>query len=286
MSAAFALPFADSPVAESSPSSESQPIRRQVPSLRNREIFAAVVTGKSHSQAAAEFQLTQPRVTQIVEQVRDWMTQVSRGEDHDYTEIQKLRLAEETLRIQLDGWMRMAMQEWFRSCRESSGKATFLNQATRLATNLARLAGVDVTGKTARALAEQQDRAERLLRAQRAEKPLWVSERESPAAPSEPGDTADATPAPADVCAGQTVPERATIEPGNNENNPYGLVGSEQRADLGGCISLALRHAAPTPVASIPADKPIPKFLDKKVRKRLLALRRERTRAAMRETVG
>jgi hypothetical protein len=303
MSAAFAVPFSDPPVADSSFSSETKPIRRQVPSRRNREIFAAVVMGKSHAGAAAAFGVTQPRVTQIMEQVRDWMTQVSQGEDDDYTEIQKLRLAEETLRIQLDGWMRMAMQEWFKSCQESFGRTTFLSQATRLATNLARLAGVDVTGKTARAKAEEQAREEALSRLQAAEKPLWNSEQQSPGSPSQPQVVADATPIPADVCAERIDHEPAILEFGTEEKNPYGLVGAEQGAGIVGCmsntkctrdprsdtrdacISLTLMHPTPSPASAIPADKPIPRFLDKKVRKRLVALRREQTLAAMRASV-
>jgi hypothetical protein len=42
-----------------------------------------------------------------------------------------------------------------------------------------------------------------------------------------------------------------------------------------------------TPPVAIPrVDKPIPKFLDKKVRKRLLALRRQEARAEALEAVG
>jgi hypothetical protein len=42
-----------------------------------------------------------------------------------------------------------------------------------------------------------------------------------------------------------------------------------------------------TPPASVPrAPKPIPKFLDKKVRKRLLALRRQEARAEALSAVG
>ena len=42
-------------------------------------------------------------------------------------------LAEETLRVQFDGWMRMAMEEWRKSRREGLGRATFLTTAMRLA---------------------------------------------------------------------------------------------------------------------------------------------------------
>jgi hypothetical protein len=160
------------------PPDQREAIRRQIPSQRNREVFAAVAMGKSHSEVAGEFDLTQPRVTQIVRQVREWSSQVAGGERGEFNEVQLLRLAEETLRVQLDGWMRMAMEEWHKSCREGIGRVTFLNAAARLSSNLARLYGVDVTGKTARLKAEQQAKEEyELRRARLAEKALWEAEQ-------------------------------------------------------------------------------------------------------------
>ena len=137
-----------------SPQGEKQVVR-QIPSLRNREVYVAVAAGKSHAEAGQEFGLTQPRVTQIVQQVREWCSQVTHGDGEDFTDLGRLWLAEETLRAQLDGWMRMAMQEWFRTCQEGLGKPVFLNAAMRLSLNLARLHGVDTSGKTARLRAEQ-----------------------------------------------------------------------------------------------------------------------------------
>ena len=95
MSAAAATGFAD--VAVSSPAPEKEAIRRQIPSQRNRDVFAAVALGKSHAEAAKEFGLTQPRVTQIVRQVREWSMQAGGGELGEYNEVQRLRLAEEIL---------------------------------------------------------------------------------------------------------------------------------------------------------------------------------------------
>ena len=57
-------------------------------------------------------------MTQIVRQVREWSTQVAGGERGEFNELQLLRLAEHTLEVQLDGWMRMAMREWRKSRRE------------------------------------------------------------------------------------------------------------------------------------------------------------------------
>src|SRR6187401_2341754 len=116
-----AMPLADVAVSPGPPD-QKETIRRQIPSRRNREVFAAVAMGKSHAEAAEQFGLTQPRVTQIVRQVREWSMQVAGGEMGEFNEVQRLRLAEETLRVQLDGWMRMAMQEWRKSRREGLGR--------------------------------------------------------------------------------------------------------------------------------------------------------------------
>lgn len=265
---------------------QQEAVRRQIPSQRNREVFAAVAMGKSHTEAAKEFGLTQPRVTQIVRQVREWSTQVAGGELGEYNEIQRLRLAEETLRVQLDGWMRMAMAEWRRSRREGLGRVTFLNAASRLSSNLAKLAGADVSGKTARLLAEQQARAEaELRRARAAEKPLWeeggksgpsAETREEQTAPTLAADT---------VCdkkstAGPVTPQRsAPIK------NSYGLLDSAAVSDV--TQTIKDRFTPTTPPVSVPcAPKPIPKFLDKKARKRLLALRRQEARAEALSAVG
>lgn len=265
---------------------EKEAICRQIPSQRNRDVFAAVAMGKSHAEAAAQFGLTQPRVTQIVRQVREWSAQVAGGELGEFNEVQLLRLAEETLRVQLDGWMRMAMQQWYKSCCEGIGRVTYLNAASRLSSNLARLAGVDVTGKTARLKAEQQARAEyELRRAQAAEKPLWEEDRKSRSA-SEPANEQTApTPAVVTVCEKQPAASPAQPQPFASLKNSYGLAGSA--AESGVAQTIKNRFPQGTPPASIPsAPKPIPKFFDKKVRKRLLALRRQEARSEALSAVG
>ena len=85
-----AMPLADVAVSPS-PSDQKEAVRRQIPSQRNREVFAAVAMGKSHAEAAAEFGLTQPRVTQIVRQVREWRMQVTGGELGECNEVERLR---------------------------------------------------------------------------------------------------------------------------------------------------------------------------------------------------
>ena len=259
---------------------EQEAIRRQIPSRRNREVFAAVAMGKSHTEVASEFGLTQPRVTQIARQVREWSMQVAGGELGKYNEIQRLRLAEETLRVQLDGWMRMAMGEWRRSRREGLGRVTFLNAASRLASSLAKLAGVDVSGKTARLKAEQQAKEEyELRRARLAEKALWEAEQESAEAIEPEDEIAAATPVIDAVCEEHASPPVVESVPIAPINNSYGLLETAVASDVAQTIKSRFTQA--TPAVSVPrADKPIPKFLDKKVRKRLLALRRQEARAA------
>jgi hypothetical protein len=278
MSAAVSCP--DVAVRPSIPD-EQEPIRRQIPSQRNREVFTAVAMGKSHSQVATEFGLTQPRVTQIVRQVREWSMQVAGGELGEFNEVQRMRLAEETLRRQLDGWMRMAMGEWHKSCDVGIGRTTFLNAAMRLSQNLARLYGVDVSGKTARLLAEQQARAEaELRRARTAEKPLWEEERKNREASELTATEYAPTPLSETACDEPLAATEVPPQPSSPIKNSYGLLNSAGVSDVTQAIKE--RCAPATPAVCVPAaHKPIPKFLDKKVRKRLLALRRQEALAAV-----
>lgn len=280
-----AMPIAD--VADAlGPTSQKEAVRRQIPSQRNREVFAAVAMGNSHAEVAKEFGLTQPRVTQIVRQVREWSMQAAGGELGEYNEVQRLRLAEEMLRIQFDSAIRMAMQEWRKSRREGLGRATYLTTTMRLSSNLARLYGVVVSGKTARLKAEQQAGEEaELRRAQLAEEALWEAEQNI-AEPIEPEtEHAAATPVPAAVCEEQATPPPAESIPFAPINNSYGLLETPVASDV--AQTFKDRFPQATPAVSVPcADKPIPKFLDKKVRKRLRALRRQEARAEALAAVG
>jgi hypothetical protein len=279
-------------VFESSPPSEDRPIRRQIPSLRNRDVFAAVATGKTHEEVARQFDLTQPRVTQIAQQVREWSGQETRGDGSDLDDIQRLRLAEGTLRVQLDGWMRMAMQEWFRTCREGLGKPVFLNSAMRLSLNLARLEGVDISGKTTRLRAEEQARAEAELRRAQAEatseaveKPLWTEEQESAFAEKSAEGMPASTSMPITVCEEGPGEEPAATEASFARKNSYDS--GNLSASIDAAASIGQRLISPTPAVPLAREsKPVPKFLDKKVRKRLLAFRRRAARAEVLEAVG
>ena len=275
-----AMPLADVAVSPGLPD-QKEAVRRQIPSQRNREVFAAVAAKRSHEEVAQEFGLTQPRVTQIVRQVREWSVQVTGGEFGEFNEVQRLRLAEETMRVQLDGWMRMAMQEWFKSCREGIGRPTFLNTAARLSSNLAKLAGVDVTGKTARQKAEQQAKEEyELRRARAAEKLLWKNAPESGEKTTAAEQVTAPTLSPDTVCDTQAASCAVPSQSAAPIKNSYGLAHPQAASEAAQAIKERLTQA--TPVVSPPrADKPIPKFFDKKVRKRLLALRRQETLAAV-----
>jgi hypothetical protein len=275
-----ATPLADVAVSPGPPD-QKEAVRRQIPSQRNREVFAAVAMGKSHAEAADQFGLTQPRVTQIVRQVREWSMQAGGGELGEYNEVQRLRLAEETLQRQFDGWMRMAMEEWRKSRRDGLGRATFLTTAMRLASNKARLAGVDISGKTARLKAEEQAREETELRRARAvEKPLWENEHKARTSSPAAGKVTAPTLTAATVCEKQPAPRAVQPQPAAPIKNSYGLASPEVALDVARAIKDRLEQS--TPPVSVPrGDKPIPKFLAKKVRKRLLALRRQEALAAV-----
>lgn len=269
MSAAVAPGFADVVVA-SNPQAEERPTVREIPSFRNREVFMAVAAGKSHSEAAKDFGVTQPRVTQIVQQIREWCAQQIHGDDQDLSEIQRLRLAEGTLKMRLDAWLTMTMDEWRKSCREGAGRPAFIAAATRLALCVAKVEGVDITGKTARLLADQQRQKDTEQRARAAQQPLWADPpKPQPISQSQP-QSAVAKPAPAPVCDQPPETGLPQTVPFVNKKNPYGLQGSAGTSDIAQSIQEFLPEA--------PADKPIPKFLDKKSRKRLRALRRQGAR--------
>ena len=170
------------------------------------------------------------------------------------------------------------MEEWRKSRREGLGRTTYLTTAMRLASNRAKLSGVDVTGKTARLKAEQQGKEEaELRRARGTEKPLWAAGPN----PSETSQTAAAPPAPTPVptktCDQRPNPTLPQSVPFVNKKNPYGSQGSAVVSDITHSMSERLPEPQQPP-REAPSDKPIPKFLDKKSRKRLRALRRQEAR--------
>ena len=107
MSAAHAvLPLENAPFAV-------RPVKRRIPSLRNREVFRQVKgIGRSQDEVAAEFRLSQPRVTQICEQVRDWISQVTLGEELGLAPAEALLYAERLLEGRLEFQRQEVMAEW------------------------------------------------------------------------------------------------------------------------------------------------------------------------------
>ena len=279
-----AVPLAHTPDAESAPSENigKEAIRRQIPSLRNREVYVAVAAGKSHAQAGQEFGLTQPRVTQIVQQVREWAAQESRGEGDELSDVQRLRLAEWTLGKRLETYHQFVMDEWRKSCREGAGRPAFIAAAMRLALQVAKVEGVDITGKSIRLKAEEEARKEAEARAEQSKKALWETGRQSAIRAVPWSAEAAATADMAAACEEQPKLLSPPAAPTSVVINSYGP--SAFAAVPEGLQPVSKSFA--TPLTSSPTDKPIPKFLDKKVRKRLLALRRQQSRAESLSAVG
>lgn len=161
--------------------------RRRVPSGRNLEIYRLVAIGqRSQSEVADEFELTQQRVAQIVELVRDWLQQVTLPEMHGLSPERLLNFATNHHSLLLEETCAMSLRAWEKSTspyvsektsvsssgevwkerieRPSYGKTACLTQARMASKDWARLAGVDLTGRGIRQAAEQQ-RAERLAEA-------------------------------------------------------------------------------------------------------------------------
>jgi hypothetical protein len=245
-------------------------------------VYVAVAAGKSHAEAGQEFGLTQPRVTQIVQQVREWAVQETRGEGDELGDVQRLRLAEWTLGKRLETWLQFVMDEWRKSCREGAGRPAFIAAAARLALQVAKVEGVDITGKSIRLKAEEEARKKAEARAEQSKKALWETEQQSAiqATPWKP--EAATTPDMAAACTEQPKPLSPPTAPTPVATNSYG---QSAFAAVPEGLQPASKPFAPC-LTSSPTDKPIPKFLDKKVRKRLLALRRQQSRAESQSAVG
>ena len=164
---------------------EQPVVKRRIPSKRNREVFTQVlVRERSRTEVGKEFGLTQPRVTQIIEQVQGWLTQVLGPDGKNWTPEQRLRYAENVTAMKLDFQYEEAIAAWHKSLADrvqhkerhredgtllwtekitttQCGKSSHLGLALRLTLAQAKLAGVDVTGKSIRdAVAKEQAAAE------------------------------------------------------------------------------------------------------------------------------
>ena len=285
------LPMENAPFA-------ARPVKRRIPSLRNREVFRQVKgVGHSQDEVAAEFRLSQPRVTQICEQVRDWISQVTLGEELGLAPAEALLYAERLLEGRLEFQRQEVMAEWRRSKLDKvqlkerwdkagellwtekttstqPGKVGCLSHALRLCLSEARLAGVDVTGRTKRLAAKAEE--ENRLSQDRLKVVPADFDSSKPLSKTVDGLEESAL-AEADVVG-------AIAEPGISCDDTTALKSPP-------AISLADLENSYNAVApaTVPANQPlaalqdlreshVPRFLSKKDRKRLRALRRKNSR--------
>jgi len=88
--------------------------KRRPPSGRDFEVFEAVILGgKSTREAAEQFRVSQTRVCQLVERVRDWQAEVLPAESD--SDERRLRLAKILAAGRLDHLYGEMMQAWRRS---------------------------------------------------------------------------------------------------------------------------------------------------------------------------
>ena len=136
---------------------------RGIPPARDREIFRQVkVCQRTKTDVARQFDLSQPRVTQICDEVTEWMKEHTQSHTDDMSEPQRLNLAENLCRQRLETQYALAMEafEASRQPRERDGwedqgipiedpprfsqrpQASFLNTAIKATVELARLDGI------------------------------------------------------------------------------------------------------------------------------------------------
>jgi hypothetical protein len=177
MNATLELPVAVPPAESSAPATVPPSIARApqprlirlpkfcrgIPPARNREIFRQVkVCQRTKTDVARQFDLSQPRVTQICDEVTEWMKEHTQSHTDEMSEPQRLNLAENLCRQRLETQYALAMEafEASRQPRERDGwedqgipiedpprfsqrpQASFLNTALKATLELARLDGI------------------------------------------------------------------------------------------------------------------------------------------------
>jgi hypothetical protein len=163
----------------------------QPPSARDRLIFEAVVVkGRGQCEVAAEQGISQPRVSQIVAEVGEWLSRTLPGGRQHASPAGEMAVAAYVVEAQIDFLLQRTMHDIRESRKEKvtekAGtrgavqwtetktekrpiiKVGLLNAALRLSQAKAKLAGVDVTGRTQRkaAIAEERQRREAIARGQ------------------------------------------------------------------------------------------------------------------------
>lgn len=107
-------PAAPPPAAADCPPCEllMQPIfLRGIPSARDREIFQQVVLcRRTKTDVARQFQLSQPRISQICGEVQQWMKEHTPRQTEELTQPQWLNLAENMCRERLETQYALAME--------------------------------------------------------------------------------------------------------------------------------------------------------------------------------
>jgi hypothetical protein len=227
-------------------------IRRRIPSFRNREVFEEVVVKeRSKTEVGAQFGLSQPRVSQIVEQVQDWLRQVIGLEGENWPAEQRLRYARNVTQMRLEAKLGEVTAAWDLSKQDKvvrrdsfsatgelrgwtlttsnqCGKSGHIGQALNLVLALARLAGVDVTGKSIRdeiarqkELAAEQAPSPEVLQDFEPSKPLWNFEPQEVAAEVRTGEAIGTTACEPTVCTDKSELESASITPQNDAQNSY-----------------------------------------------------------------
>jgi len=154
------------------------------PQQRDRLIFEAVaVKQRSQTEVAREHGISQPRVAQIVVEVGRWVARVVPQAHEQLSQEERLGLASFLVESQLRYWQDLVTTAWTTSgenkvvlketprkdgsiVREETTipqgrKIGFLNAGMRLALALARLGGVDTSGRTQRMAAMAEAAARR-----------------------------------------------------------------------------------------------------------------------------
>jgi hypothetical protein len=163
----------------------------QPPSARDRLIFEAVVVkGRGQCEVAAEQGISQPRVSQIVAEVGEWLDRALPQARQNKSTSEEMAVGMYVFEAKIDFLLRQTLQDLAESRKdkvtEKAGtrgvvnwtetktegrqvaKVGLINAALRLAQAKAKLAGVDVTGRTQReaAIAEERQRREAMAKAQ------------------------------------------------------------------------------------------------------------------------
>ena len=242
-------------------------IRRRIPSFRNREVFAEVVVkGRFKTEIAAQFGLSQPRISQIVEQVRDWLRQVVGSEGENWPAEHQVQYAKTVTEMRLSHQLREALGAWeqskqkkvvlreslsasgelpgsYRTTSDQSPKSSHIHQALQLTLAIARVVGVDVSGKSIRdevarqrklaaqtpvvvpttSEPETQPAAAEVLKDFEELKPLWNSEGVEAAAEVQTEEQAVTTSSQPMVCTETLSVEDASISLCNGAENSYKL---------------------------------------------------------------